>query len=52
MGKGLRQALNQFLIVAPRRANGNAQGRWPQQEKGRAGAGCEDEQGSGQQQKW
>jgi hypothetical protein len=51
IGKGLRQFLNQFLVVAARRTNGNAQGRWPPQQKGRAGDGCEDHQGGGQQQK-
>ena len=49
--KGLRQRLNQVLVFAPRRPDGNSQGGWPQDEKGCAGNGCEDKQPHGQDQK-
>ena len=50
-GKGLRQCLDQPLIVASRRAHGNTQGGRPPQQKGRAGNRREDQERGGNQQK-
>ena len=50
-GKGFGQSLNQILVGAAGRADGNSQRGWPGDQKGRAGDGGEQQQSGRENQK-